>query len=63
MYQRTFCSALASAVPDFNSARDISTGHVVSRGREAGNSGLRSVLGVLCTDGGVVDVAQEDGFA
>lgn len=60
---RTFCRAVACAVPDLYSSRHISTCHIVSGGRETGDGGLSRVLRVLFTDGGVVDRAQEDGFA
>lgn len=60
---RAFCCTLACAIPNLDSARDISTGNVEARGGEAGDGGLGGVLGVLFTDGGVVDGAEEDGFA
>jgi hypothetical protein len=60
---RTFGRALTRAVPHLDGARDVSAGDVEARGREAGDGGLGRVLRVLCTDGGVVDGAKEDGLA
>jgi hypothetical protein len=59
----TLCSSFAYAVPHFDGTRDISTGNIEARGREAGNRRLCRVLGVLFTNSRVVDGAKEDGFA
>lgn len=59
----TFCSALACAVPDFDGSRHITACHIEAGGRETGNGGLGGVLGVLLADCGVIDGAEEDGFA
>jgi hypothetical protein len=55
--------ALARAVPHLDGARDISTGDVEARGREAGDGRLGRVLRVLSTNGGVVEGAHEDRLA
>jgi hypothetical protein len=59
----TLCSAFSRTVPHLDSSRDISTGDIEARRREAGDGGLGRVLCVLFTDGGIVDGAEEDGFA
>lgn len=59
----SLCVDSLDGVPDADGARDVTGGDVEARGREAGNGGTRSVAGVLFRLGGVVNIAEEDGFA
>lgn len=54
---------LADAIPHPDFPGRIARGYIVPRGREAGYVYDGGVAGVLCADGGVIDGAEEDGFA
>lgn len=59
----TLCRALSNAIPDLDIAGSIAAGDVESGGREAGNGCGRLVVCILSAHGGIVDVADKDGFA
>lgn len=59
----SLCVDSLDSVPDTNSAGHVTGRNVEARGRESGNGGTGGMAGVLFALGGVVDVAEKDGFA